>query len=230
MKKANKWSYMVPIGNEEMKDMRGLIPGFLEVPNQDYESLSSKYKWFEERYKDYKGLRVKLFALCLIQGVEGLINPIKSIEDFKEITEKVGSIEVGGGANSKPTIESQGFDSWIDRWKEDAEFGRQTLNGLNPVAIKRIKKIPENFPVADETIQGHLKQGVNLEEELAQGRIYMVDFDILEGIPTGEMEGKKLELAAAMALFYHDHEDNLRPVAIQLGNPICALSVHWKMI
>ena len=230
MKKANKWSYMVPIGNEEMKDMRGLIPGFLEVPNQDYESLSSKYKWFEERYKDYKGLRIKLFALCLIQGVEGLINPIKSIEDFKEITEKVGSIEVGGGANSKPTIESQGFDSWIDRWKEDAEFGRQTLNGLNPVAIKRIKKIPENFPVTDETIQGHLKQDVNLEEELAQGRIYIVDFDILEGIPTGEMEGKKLELAAAMALFYHDHGDNLRPVAIQLGNPICALFEHWKII
>ena len=46
----------------------------------------------------------------------------------------------------------------------------------------------------------------------------MVDFEILDGVSTGTIEDEKLELGAAMALFYHEPEnDDLLPVAIQLG-------------
>ena len=88
---------------------------------------------------------------------------------------------------------------------------------MNPVVIKGITEIPDKFPVKDANLHGLFPQDSSLEKELKDGRIYMVDFEILEGIPTGEIDGEKLELAAAMALFHLDHENNLMPLAIQLG-------------
>ncbi len=35
------------------------------------------------------------------------------------------------------------------RWVSDVEFGRQILNGINPVVIKRCTGIPPKFPLTD---------------------------------------------------------------------------------
>ena len=36
------------------------------------------------------------------------------------------------------------------RWISDVEFGRQILNGVNPVVIRRCTKLPVNFPVIND--------------------------------------------------------------------------------
>ena len=142
--------------------------------------------------------------------IKSIFDPISDIEEFKEVTKEF-------------TEETTPEDPWLDDWDSDAEFGRQTLNGLNPVMIKRVKAIPDKFPVTDADVGSLLLRGLSLEEEAAAGNIYIVDFEILEGIPTGwkggkKGEGPKLEMASAMALFYHEPSgDHLLPIAIQLG-------------
>ena len=207
------WSYDLPAG-KTTEDVSESIPGFLSVPELSYEALDGKYKWYGERYKEYLDLRKRLKAVALgsiiRSSIKAIFDPISDIEEFKEVAKEF-------------TNETTPEDAWLDDWESDAEFGRQTLNGLNPVMIKRIKVIPDKFPVTDADVGSLLSRGLSLHEEATAGNIYIVDFHILEGIPTGWKGGKKgegarLELAAAMALFFHQpSDDQLLPIAIQLG-------------
>ena len=52
------------------------------------------------------------------------------------------------------------------RWTTDVEFGRQILNGMNPVVIKRCTELPTNFPVTNEMVIGSLNRGKTLHEEM----------------------------------------------------------------
>ena len=119
---------------------------------------------------------------------------------------------------------------WLenDLWKTDEEFGRQILNGYHPGTIEKCTELPTNFAVCNEHVNNLLTRNLSLEEEIALGNIYIVSHKILEGIPTGCYPyGKKaqtktgicqkIELASAMCLLYHDSMDELKPIAIQLG-------------
>ena len=52
------------------------------------------------------------------------------------------------------------------RWVSDVEFGRQILNGVNPVLIQKCTKIPEKFAVTSEMVQPFMHNGKTLEEEM----------------------------------------------------------------
>ena len=52
------------------------------------------------------------------------------------------------------------------RWVSDVEFGRQILNGVNPVVIRKCSSLPDNFPVTDDMVKGLLSRGKTLEEEM----------------------------------------------------------------
>ena len=52
------------------------------------------------------------------------------------------------------------------RWTTDVEFGRQMLNGVNPVVIEKCTKLPSNFPVTNDMVKGFLNRGLTLEQEM----------------------------------------------------------------
>lgn len=52
------------------------------------------------------------------------------------------------------------------RWTTDVEFGRQILNGVNPVVIEKCTKLPSNFAVTNEMVKGILNRGLTLEQEM----------------------------------------------------------------
>ncbi len=52
------------------------------------------------------------------------------------------------------------------RWTSDVEFGRQILNGVNPVVIKKCTKIPEKFAVTSAMVKPFMHNGKTLEEEM----------------------------------------------------------------
>ena len=52
------------------------------------------------------------------------------------------------------------------RWTSDVEFGRQMMNGMNPVVIQKCSSLPTNFPVAEGEVKGLLNRGISLSEEM----------------------------------------------------------------
>ena len=192
------------MGDEKTEDVTESLPGFLKVPGLTYDDLDPRYAWYEEHYAEYKNLRSTLMGMHIRVRIKDFFDPINYYDEYKEVANRIES-----------TSEER---FWLEDWDKDSEFGRQTLNGMNPLGIHRIKTIPEKFAVTQAHLDGLLKRGLTLEEELAGGYIYMVDFEILDGVSTGTYEDEKLEMGAAMALFYHEPENNdLLPVAIQLG-------------
>ncbi|XDV17317.1 hypothetical protein PO909_023197, partial [Leuciscus waleckii] len=96
-------------------------------------------------------------------------------------------------------------------------FGYQFLNGCNPVMIRKCMEIPDKFPVTHEMVEGFLEKGVTLQEELKAGNIYIVDYEILEGVPTSS---DQVYLTAPVCLLYKNRLDQIVPIAIQLSqNP-----------
>lgn len=52
------------------------------------------------------------------------------------------------------------------RWVTDVEFGRQILNGVNPVVIRKCTTLPSNFPVTNDMVKGLLNRGLTLQQEI----------------------------------------------------------------
>ena len=52
------------------------------------------------------------------------------------------------------------------RWTRDEEFGRQILNGVNPVVLQQCTSLPPNFPITNELVEGSLGRGLSLEGEM----------------------------------------------------------------
>ena len=72
--------------------------------------------------------------------------------------------------NRNPQSEiPRGFEMKIcqaSRWVFDEEFGRQILNGVNPVVIRRCSALPEYFPVKEEMVKSSLVRSMSLKEEM----------------------------------------------------------------
>ena len=83
--------------------------------------------------------------------------------------------------------------------------------------VTRCRELPENFPVNDDILNGILTRNLNLEEEMKERNIYIINHQILEGIPTGEYKGNDLKVAPAICLFYVRDDNEFVPIAIQLG-------------
>uniref|UniRef100_A0A4W5RRP3 Arachidonate 12-lipoxygenase n=1 Tax=Hucho hucho TaxID=62062 RepID=A0A4W5RRP3_9TELE len=105
----------------------------------------------------------------------------------------------------------------MEHWKEDWFFGYQCLNGSNPRMIQRCKELPGNFPVSGEMVQGSLAPRTTLDKELKAGNIYLIDYAIMDGVPTNVIRGKPQYIAAPLCLLYEHPDQGLIPIAIQLG-------------
>ncbi|KAE8300252.1 Arachidonate 15-lipoxygenase B [Larimichthys crocea] len=97
-----------------------------------------------------------------------------------------------------------------EHWKEDAFFGYQFLNGVNPMLIRRCTALPENFPVTDDMVQ------FSLENEMKKGNIFLCDYKRLDGVETNVVNDKKQYLMAPLVLLHKTPDDKLMPIAIQL--------------
>ncbi|XP_007566253.1 polyunsaturated fatty acid 5-lipoxygenase [Poecilia formosa] len=114
----------------------------------------------------------------------------------------------------------------MQHWKEDFMFGYQFLNGCNPVLICKCTELPDKFPVTNEMVSVSLERDLTLEQEIKAGNIFIVDYDMLDGINANSTDPYTQQyLAAPMCLLYRNLRNKILPIAIQLGqdpdeNPI----------
>ncbi|XP_028824917.1 hydroperoxide isomerase ALOXE3-like isoform X2 [Denticeps clupeoides] len=101
-------------------------------------------------------------------------------------------------------------------WMEDNFFGYQCLNGCNPALVRQIYNIPSNMAVNADLLHPFLPQESSLEEELKSGRVFLLDYEVLEGVSANIINGKQQYLAAPLCLLHVDQEGTLKPIAIQL--------------
>lgn len=71
------------------------------------------------------------------------------------------------------------------RWSSDVEFGRQILNGVNPVIIEKCTGIPANFNVTNELVAPFLTRGKSLDDEITVMATRKLLSSSLEGIKLG---------------------------------------------
>uniref|UniRef100_A0A8C2ZHP3 Arachidonate 5-lipoxygenase n=1 Tax=Cyclopterus lumpus TaxID=8103 RepID=A0A8C2ZHP3_CYCLU len=104
----------------------------------------------------------------------------------------------------------------MQHWKEDFMFGYQFLNGCNPIMFQKCIKLPDKFPVTHEMVSVSLERELTLEQELEAGNIYIVDYEVLEGISPNCTDPCTLQyLAAPICLLYKNTQNKILPIAIQ---------------
>uniref|UniRef100_A0A3B5AMP0 Hydroperoxide isomerase ALOXE3-like n=1 Tax=Stegastes partitus TaxID=144197 RepID=A0A3B5AMP0_9TELE len=101
-------------------------------------------------------------------------------------------------------------------WKDDWYFGHQCLNGCNPLMLRQIHLVPPNLSVTTDLLRPFLPEGSSLQLELQSGRIYLLDYEVLDGIPANVVNGKQTYLSAPLCLLHLNQQDQLVPIAIQL--------------
>uniref|UniRef100_A0A3P8T0Z1 Lipoxygenase domain-containing protein n=1 Tax=Amphiprion percula TaxID=161767 RepID=A0A3P8T0Z1_AMPPE len=101
-------------------------------------------------------------------------------------------------------------------WKDDWYFGHQCLNGCNPLLLRQTHILPSNLSVTASMLHPFLPEGSSLQRELQEGRIYLLDYEVLDGVPANVVNGKQTYLLAPLCLLHLNQQSQLVPIAIQL--------------
>ena len=109
-----------------------------------------------ERVKNVKFLSDGLGSAPAL--IKGAFLPPKSMDTYEELAVTLGEPEISVIQGS--------------RWTTDVEFGRQILNGVNPVVIRKCTDLPEKFPVTNEMVKGFLNRGNTLKKEMDVSSCY----------------------------------------------------------
>ncbi|KAL1276672.1 hypothetical protein QQF64_036295 [Cirrhinus molitorella] len=176
-------------------------PGFPMCLEGKMDELPREVQFNEEKKSDFTSNFVKAAEEVFNDQTDGLTESWKNIEDFRNVLEYY---------NIKNTL----LEKVMQDWNKDEMFGYQFLNGCNPVMIKKCMQLPDKFPVTHEMVKGSLKRGHTLQEELQAGNIYIVDYEILQGVPASR---KDRYLTAPICLLYKNELDQMMPIAIQLS-------------
>ncbi|XP_040006284.1 hydroperoxide isomerase ALOXE3 isoform X3 [Xiphias gladius] len=104
-------------------------------------------------------------------------------------------------------------------WMEDWYFGYQCLNGCNPLLLRQVHLLPPHLSVTPDMLRPFLPEDSSLKQELQKGTIYLLDYEVLDGIPANVINGKQTYLCAPLCLLHLNQQQQLVPIAIQLLMP-----------
>ncbi len=118
-----------------------------------------------------------------------------------------------------------GAPAGMESWPKDVGFEFQRVAGMNPVVLRCAEEPPRNMAFSEAQAASLLPKGTTLAALAKDGRLFLCDYGILEGVPTNQFQGRPMMTLAPLALFYADEQGRLQPLAIQLGQDAAAESV-----
>ncbi|MBN3923774.1 lipoxygenase family protein [Nostoc sp. NMS4] len=150
----------------------------------------------------------------LAAKARNFLDPLDELEEYEDLLSLL----------PKPDV--------IKNYKTDSCFAEQRLSGANPLAIRRIDVLPDNFAVTDSHFQKVAGTEFTLEKALKEGKLYFLDYPLLSDIKGGVYDNVKKYLPKPQALFYWQSNDSynggsLVPVAIQINHDSGAKSVIY---
>ncbi|KAK3579734.1 hypothetical protein CHS0354_008875 [Potamilus streckersoni] len=176
-----------------------------------YKDLPRDLKYATEREWEKKEI-IGFYAIKLkIHRFLTALESFDDFEDFKALTDVLCQSEVAKAITAN------------ENWKRDEEFGRMTLDGINPVIIKRCQAPLDNFPVTNDMLQGILQRNLSLEQEMEAGHIYLLDYKVLKGVP----RRNDRYLPTPLCMMYVRPDGALVPIAIQLGQSSEESNLIW---
>lgn len=123
--------------------------------------------------------------------------PAKSLQDYAELFRSFGV----------PPISKDFVD--------DRAFAAMRVAGPNPVMLQRQKVLDERLPITKELFRAGVPND-SLDAALAEGRLYLADYALLDGAELGTYPNGQKYLYAPLALFVITKDSKeLLPVAIQ---------------
>lgn len=179
----------------------GTLPGALDIQESRPLPADEHYRGLLDG--SYQAVFAKtITAIKLTSGVFK-----KDFDSFDDFLELFRAFEV-------PSVH--------DRWRQDHEAGREPVQGISPTFLRAVNALPDGMVIDPKEIAFHLDPGMTIERALADGRLFLVDFAILDGIPMYDAPNEEgvVELRhapPARALYYRETAGPLRPIAIQLG-------------
>jgi arachidonate 15-lipoxygenase len=121
----------------------------------------------------------------------------KTLQDYADLFRKLGL----------PPI--------VKDFKDDRVFSAMRVAGPNPIMLQRMKTLDERLSVTNEMLQ-IAAPGDSLDAALAEGRLFLADYAMLDGAELGTFPNGQKYLYAPLALFVvTGPAKELRPVAIQ---------------
>ncbi|XP_035480330.2 polyunsaturated fatty acid lipoxygenase ALOX15B isoform X3 [Scophthalmus maximus] len=101
-------------------------------------------------------------------------------------------------------------------WMDDWYFGHQCLNGCNPLMLRQTRLLPPRLSVTSDMLRPFLPEDSSLEKELQKGTVYLLDYEVLDGVAGNVINGKQTYLSAPLCLLHLNRQQQLVPIAIQL--------------
>ncbi|KAE8037063.1 hypothetical protein FH972_009688 [Carpinus fangiana] len=128
-------------------------------------------------------------------------------------------------------------------WFRDAEFGRQTLAGLNPYSIRLITEWPlkskldpkiygpPESAITTKMIQKEIGGMMTVEEAIRHKKLFILDYhDLLLPYVSKVREIKGTTLYGSRTVFFLTPSGTLRPLAIELTRPPMDGKPQWKEV
>ena len=126
------------------------LPSLIEA-NRNYVALPFDEQFSTTKAIDFTSDALKAAAALGYTTLSGTADDISFYDYlFKQIRE--------------PPVKKSIYEA--GRWTSDVEFGRQILNGVNPVIVQRCDAMPPNFPVTNDMVKGSMCRELSLEEEM----------------------------------------------------------------
>lgn len=182
-----------------------------------------------ESLSDFRANRCRAFSK-VISG--HLLRVKKDFEDLEEVKKLYGSPRLPG--EDVPTLKFQHpniIREDYEAWRNDEEFARQTLAGVNPMVIRCLKSFPPSSdldthiygPRESSISAGHILQdldGMSVEQAIKNQRLFILDYYDAY-IPYVELINKhpSRKTYATRTIFFLADTGTLNPVAIELCLP-----------